>query len=119
MTHSPNLEALSAALCAAQAEGMLALKANKNSHLNSKYADRAAVLEAMRPKLGAHGLSFTQHPGTFRSVGDKNYVGMTCMLLHSSGQWIMSTAEAPAALEQKGLHPAQCLGLCSGSGDGG
>lgn len=49
-----------AALAAAQAEMGAALKDSVNPAFKSKYADLAAVIEAVRPALTRHGITFFQ-----------------------------------------------------------
>lgn len=104
MQKSDSLKTLSEALAKAQSE-MPKVKFNSvNPFLKNKFADLGAVIEASRPVLAKHGLSVTQFP---TSEGDK--IGVTTILLHSSGEWISDTVTMQAA-EEKGKSAAQVAG---------
>lgn len=49
----------------------------------SKYVELDDLLQAVRPTLSKHGLSFVQSPG-----GDGQIITITTLLMHSSGEWI-------------------------------
>lgn len=53
---------LHSAMAAAFGEIAAATKTALNPHLKTKYADIAAVIEAIKPALTKNGLFFTQHP---------------------------------------------------------
>ena len=57
---SPNVGKLSEALSKAQAEMQHAIKDSTNPHFQSKYADLASVIDALRPALTKYGLSVAQ-----------------------------------------------------------
>jgi hypothetical protein len=79
MTKSEQINELTAALAKAQGEMGSASKSSTNPHYKSKYADLAAVWDAVRGPLSKYGLSVIQTiDGT----------SLTTMLCHSSGQWI-------------------------------
>lgn len=84
--HSESINELAVALAKAQAEMKGAVKDSLNPHFSSKYAALDSVWEACRPALTSHGLSVVQAPTAQGST-----VGMTTMLLHTSGQWMRST----------------------------
>lgn len=65
-----------------------------NPHFKSKYADFAAVVDAIRKPLTDNGLSFVQLVG-----GAKGSVTVTTRLLHASGQSISSTLTMPVGAE--------------------
>lgn len=88
MQMSENLTELGPALSAFQGEVNNVAK-EKDGH-NYKYADLAAILHEVRPLLKKHGLSVIQMPG-HSSTG----VTVSTMLLHSSGQWVMSETQLP------------------------
>lgn len=92
MMMTPTIEALSAALAAAQGEIAHAAKSSVNPHFKSDYADLAAVWDACRAPLARHGLAVTQ---TTR-LGAGAHVLVTT-LLHSSGQWLASEMPILAA----------------------
>jgi len=86
MTHSEQINEIATALAKAQAEIEGAKKDSTNPHFKSSYADLASVWDACRKALTANGLSVVQGP-----VSDEGRVGVTTMLMHSSGQWLEST----------------------------
>jgi hypothetical protein len=62
-----------------------------NPHFKSKYADLAAIFDAVRKPLADNGLVVTQTT----EIREGGFVLMT-MLAHSSGQWIRSEYPLPA-----------------------
>lgn len=86
MTHSEQIKDIATALAKAQAEIEGAKKDSTNPHFKSSYADLASVWDACRKALTGNGLSVVQGP-----VSDEGRVGVTTMLMHSSGQWLEST----------------------------
>jgi hypothetical protein len=85
MNKSESIADLAAALCLAQAEMGGATKNSINPHFKSSFADLESVIKAIKPAFFKHGLSFIQLPIT--SEGGKG-IGVSTMLMHSSGQWI-------------------------------
>lgn len=79
MKHSETLSKLAAALVKAQAEIKFAAKDSSNPFFKSKYADLPAVIDAIKPALNKHGISFLQ------IVVQE---GVETMLLHESGEYI-------------------------------
>lgn len=69
-----------AAFVAAQKEFAPALKTSTNPHFKSKYADLAAVVEAVIDALNNHGLALIQRP-----VPDARGVTIRTVFLHESG----------------------------------
>lgn len=88
---SDSIKDLAAALCKAQAKIEGAVKASDNPLLGTKYADLAAVWAACRDALTKNGLSVVQFPGELNG----NFMSMTTMLIHSSGQWIRQPLSIP------------------------
>jgi hypothetical protein len=88
ITHSEQLNDLAAALSKAQAQITGARKDSANPFFKSKYADLASVWDACRKPLTDNGLAVIQAPSTLGAVG------VTTMLLHSSGQWIAAHLSA-------------------------
>lgn len=80
---SEQIDLLAAALVKAQAAMKPAVMNKVNPHFKSKYADLAAVIEAVRKPLTDNGLTFSQ-------MTHYNLEGMylVTMLLHTSGQWL-------------------------------
>ena len=85
MNKSESITDLAAALCLAQAEMGGATKNSTNPHFKSSFADLESVIKIIKPAFFKHGLSFIQLPIT--SEGGKG-IGVSTMLMHSSGQWI-------------------------------
>jgi hypothetical protein len=82
---SEPIDKLAAALSKAQATMESAAKNKRNPHFNSKYADLASIIEAVRKPLTDNGLAFTQ---TVQSLEHGLFLETT--LLHTSGQWLRS-----------------------------
>lgn len=72
---------------------------------NYSYADLAQVLDIARPLMAKHELSLTQMPNT---VSDGK-IGLTSILMHSSGQYIQSFFELPIESGTK-MSTAQACG---------
>jgi hypothetical protein len=87
MKQSESITDLATALCLAQAEMGGAVKDSNNPFFKSSYADLTSVIKVIKEPFARHGLSFVQLPVT--SAGG-NGIGVTTMLMHSSGQWIQS-----------------------------
>lgn len=102
---SPSIAALAAAL--AQAQGQIAPvgKNCANPHLKNRYADLAAIREAIREPLAAAGLAVTQLP----IVLEDGRCALRTMLLHASGEWLACTFPVEAG-ESRGINPMQSLG---------
>lgn len=85
MNTSEQINELAGALAKAQAEMKNATLNKVNPHFKSKYADLAAIRDAVVPILSKHGLSIVQ--GT---TAGGAFLVVTTRLMHSSGQWIQS-----------------------------
>lgn len=92
MEMSDQIDAIAKVLPKAQASMGAVFKNANNPAFKSKYADLAAVIEAVVPTLNEHGVSLLQ-PATF----DGDLVRVATMLLHESGQWVRCTLAAPLA----------------------
>ena len=103
MIKSEQINELAIALVKAQTEMTSASKDSK-AHAY-KYADLGAVIDAVKPSLNKHGISFTQ----LIEESDSNTVKVTTLLLHSSGQYIGSTGSTGIP-EMKGCNEAQRAG---------
>jgi|GEM_PF-5880783 hypothetical protein len=103
MIKSENINELATALVKAQTEMTSAIKDSK-AHAY-KYADLGAVIEAVKPALNKHGISFTQ----LIEDSDANTVKVTTLLIHSSGQYIGSTGSTGIP-EMRGCNEAQRAG---------
>jgi hypothetical protein len=90
MRTSDSLQKLAPALTQALAAVHNATKDSKNPHFKSTYASLAAVIDATKDTLASHGLVVVQAPGW-----SDGRVTVTSRIIHSSGEWIESVAEAP------------------------
>lgn len=87
MQTSETIADLATALAKAQAQIKPASKDATNPHYKSRYADLPAVWEACRKPLTDNGLSVIQMPVD----AGEGRVGLTSILLHTSGQYVSST----------------------------
>ena len=101
---SDNIDALAAALAKAQAVMPVAKMNATNPFLKNKYADLGSIIEASRNALADNGLSVSQ-----LVEGDDNKIGVSTVLMHSSGQWLESTVSM-ALGEERGKSAAQVAG---------
>lgn len=104
MNSSESIEKLAAALCVVQAEVHNTVKSERNDFTSSSYAPLDQILNEVRPLLAQHNLSIVQFP---TSENDK--VGLTTMVLHSSGQYIAETI-LMGLPEEKKKSAAQVVG---------
>jgi len=88
MNKSDTIVKLAEALAKFQGEVKNPPNTAVNPYYKSKYAPLGEVLNTVRPTLGKYGLSFFQN-----QVTDENgKLGVTTMLMHSSGEYIESDA---------------------------
>ena len=92
MIRSESLKALAPALVAAQKKMGAALKDAKNPFFKSKFADLNSVIEASVPVLNAEDIAVLQTP----AMNNGKQV-MQTILLHASGEYIVSETEVVAA----------------------
>lgn len=97
MKRSEQVGELVAALAKAQAEFTPALKDSKNPFYNSKYADLAAVIGAVRPALNKHGVILTQDI----SADLERQVAIVRTSLYHGEQFFEIEIEAPAKGQSK------------------
>jgi hypothetical protein len=90
MSQSESIDLLANALCKAQSAMTAAVLNKVNPHFKSKYADLAAVLEAVRKPLTDNGLSITQ-----TTECNSQHFFLSTTLLHTSGQWLRSEYPLP------------------------
>lgn len=84
---------LAKALVAACAQIGAAIKDSVNPHFKSRYADLAAVIDAVKSPLAKHGLCFLQNV-SHRDDG----VSVTTVILHESGQHLeLAEVSVPAS----------------------
>lgn len=83
MEQSQEINELTEALVALQAELKPVALDSVNPFFKSKYASLHSVWEMVRPMLKKHGLAIIQSPDTLE---DK--LGVTTILSHKSGQWV-------------------------------
>lgn len=104
MNRSEQIGQIAAALAKAQKAIEGASKDSKNPHFNSRYADLASIAEACRVPLAGNEIAVVQNP----SRPEAGLVGMTTLLLHSSGEWLESD---PLVVQAKDAGP-QAVGSC-------
>ncbi|MGE5165318.1 MAG: ERF family protein [Sphingobacteriales bacterium] len=90
MMQSDNTAELNNALCKAQSALRSATFNKVNPHFKNKYADLAAVIDAIRKPLTDNGLSITQTTQMY----DGQLVLLTT-LRHCTGQWVCSEYPLP------------------------
>ena len=83
MNFSENMDKIGTALSKAQAEMGGAVKDSNNPFFKSKYADLTSVWKACKDALHNNGLAVIQSP-----IEKEGRIGVSTMLLHSSGQWV-------------------------------
>ena len=93
--HSDDFTLIAAALVAAIGEIETASKDAKNPHFNSKYADLTSIVEVSKSPLAKNGIGVMQPP----TVTDGDFVTVTTILLHKSGQWMACELTMRAATE--------------------
>ena len=97
-----DLSELATALAAAQAEMTNPRFDKVNPGFRSKYASLAAVRDAVIPILAKHGIACVQNLTT-----TDGGIACTTMLIHKSGQSLMSTLPMPASKQDaQGLGSA-------------
>ena len=84
MKTSDNVELVSAALVAMQAEAQHANFDSKNPHFKSKYASLAEIIDTTKGVLAKHGLAIVQMPAFRENIGHV----LCTRIIHSSGQWL-------------------------------
>ena len=84
MKKSDSIKEFAKALAQAQKEMTFAKKDAANPFFKSKYADLAAVVDAIKFPLSNNGLSYSQ--GT--DIDEHGGVIVETLLMHSSGEWI-------------------------------
>lgn len=93
---SDQINELAAALCKAQAEIKNAPQSKINPHFRSKYADLATIRDAATPALSKYGLAVSQASFIAKSPdGMPSYVVWRTILMHTSGQYIISDYPIP------------------------
>jgi hypothetical protein len=92
---------LSAALAKAQGAMKAATFNKTNPHFKNKYADLAAVIDAIRKPLADNGLSYTQTT-EIREGG----LALVTTLRHATGQWVASEYPLPMAAKPQELGSA-------------
>jgi hypothetical protein len=101
---SDSIKELSTALSKAQAAFKPVPMNAINPFLKNHYADLGSVIESAKPVLAAHGLSISQ-----LVENDGPMIGVTTILMHQSGEWLLSTMTLPM-LDEKGKSAAQVAG---------
>lgn len=103
MNKSESIKELAAALSKAQGQMESAKKDSANPFFKSKYADLAAIVEAVKRPLAENGLSYLQI--TDIPENDTDAVLIETVLMHSSGEWVSGKLRMPVT-----KHDAQGVG---------
>lgn len=90
MKHTEKISQIAAAMVAAQGEFPNVAKNANNPFYKSKYADIAAVIDALRPILAKHRIAFSQFPRF-----SDNMVHVNSVVLHESGEYISEELSTP------------------------
>lgn len=88
---SESINELATALSKSQARIRQAVRTRNNAELETQYADLSAVWAACRHGLTRNGLSVLQFPGPVTG----NFLSLTTILVHTSGQWIRQPLTIP------------------------
>jgi hypothetical protein len=107
MQKSETIKELAAALAITQGQIQPAIKDSENPQFKgSKYADLRAIWDVVREPLSKNGLSVPQF---VESSGE--FVVITTMLLHKSGEWISSSLSLkPVKQDPQGYGSAATYG---------
>lgn len=106
MLKSESIAAFAPALLLAQIAITSAVKDAENPYFNSKYADLASVIDAVKGPLNSNDILFMQGVGY-----GQHGVTVETMLLHKSGEWMSSILEIPL-----GKMDAQAVGSATSYG---
>lgn len=106
MQKSETINELATALSIAQGQIQPAKKDADNPYFKSKYADLSAIWEVCREPLSKNGLSVSQFV-----ENEGEFVVVTTMLLHKSGQWLSSALSLkPVKNDPQGYGSAATYG---------
>lgn len=92
MRSSENLNELATALAKAQGKMSNATLNKQNTHFKNKYADLAAIRDAVTLPLASEGIAVMQTIGS-----DEGGSFLTTRMIHTSGQWVESVHPLPAS----------------------
>jgi hypothetical protein len=92
MNHSSAINEIALALSKAQEAIQDAEKSSANPFFKTKYADLSSVLNEIRAVFPKNGLALVQSPFT----AENGNIGVTTMVVHSSGQWMSDSIDIPA-----------------------
>lgn len=126
MNKSDSISNLAKALAAFQGEVKNPKCTANNPFFNSSYAPLSEIIDAAKPILAKHGLSYTQSVS-----GDGQSLNVTTLLMHASGEWIEhdslttkpernnSQGQGSAATYARRYTLAAALGLAADNDDDG
>ena len=104
MNKSDSITKLATALVKAQSEMGVAKMNAVNPFLKNRYADLGSVIDAVKPVLNKHGISYVQHVSALNER-----VSVETILLHESGEWLGESISLELGIE-KGKSAAQVAG---------
>lgn len=107
MKTSESIKEIAVALCEFSKEVKSIEKNAKNPFYNSKYADLANILKEVKPLLARYNLSVVQSTrsdsstSAHNAIADDFLVTVETMIMHSSGQFIVTEVTVPGAKKEK------------------
>lgn len=107
MTTSDSIDQIATALAKAQASMKNAPLNKVNPHFKSKFADLAAVRDAVLPALTANGVAVVQAIDSHMAGPDgAGGPAVYTRLIHTSGQWIESMCPIPSGTDMQKMGSA-------------
>lgn len=111
MTHSESIAEIVKALVLAQGKMGDVRKTSMNPAFRSKYADLAAVVEAVVPALQSAGIAVIQSASCDYREDGAAVVTVETMFAHSSGEWIKAALDLrPVKYDPQGVGSAITYG---------
>jgi len=98
LRHTPTISEIVQALAEATKGFDDVSKTRKNPYYGSRYADLAELIAATRITLAQHGIVVIQTP--IVDV-DAHLAGVSTLVAHSSGEWILGTLTLPAEMASR------------------
>jgi len=111
MKRSDNISKIAGALAVFQGAITNPKNAKVNQFFKSKYAPLDEVLRTVRPFLACNGLAVFQDVASVPMRDEGQYIKVTTLLTHVSGEWIESSPLFLPIISNKGVSPAQAAGI--------
>jgi hypothetical protein len=110
MNKSEQINELATALAKAQSQFQPVTKTGLNPHLKNRYVTLDGIIEAIKGPLGENGIAYSQLVGTSYDEHGGHQATLTTMLMHSSGQWMSTTAVIDGMEGHRGVNAMQAFG---------